>query len=147
MAYAGAARGEIVSAEHLAAQPASIISLSHGTNCWNRTPHSAGMFTEGLRAFLYLLRQAHPDTPIVAMSPLIRPDAEDTKNVLQTTLSDLREAFEALIRERIGAGDDALTLLPGRELISADQLTDEVHPGDAGHLVVAEAVAPLLIPR
>ncbi len=144
MGYAGAARGEIVSAEQLAALPADIISISHGTNCWNRTPHSEGMFSEGLRAFLQLVRRSHSETPIVAISPLLRPGAEETKNVLGATLADLRRNFESVIEQHIAAGDRALTLLPGVNLITPAQLADEVHPDDAGHRAVAEAVAPLL---
>ena len=33
LGYAGAARGEIASAEELAALPADLVSISHGTNC------------------------------------------------------------------------------------------------------------------
>ena len=76
LGYAGAARGEIASAEELAALPAELISISHGTNCWTRTPHSAAAFREGLRAFLDVVRQGHPATPVVAVSPLWRGDAE-----------------------------------------------------------------------
>jgi lysophospholipase L1-like esterase len=144
MGYAGAARGEIVSAEQLAALPADVISLSHGTNCWSRTPHSEGMFREGLRAFLALVRRGHPQTRIVAVSPLLRPDAEHTRNILGATLADLRRAFESVVQERRAAGDDALSLLPGEKLVTPEQLADEVHPDDAGHRAVANAIAPLL---
>ena len=40
MGYAGAARGEIASAEHVAQSDADVISITHGTNCWTRIPHS-----------------------------------------------------------------------------------------------------------
>jgi lysophospholipase L1-like esterase len=144
MGYAGAARGEIVSAEQIAALPADVISICHGTNCWSRTPHSEGLFREGLRAFLQLVRQGHPRTPIVAVSPLLRPDAEHTQNVLGATLADLRRTFESVVEERIAAGDDAISLLPGEKLVSQGQLADEVHPDDAGHRAVANAIVPLL---
>ncbi|MFP6640530.1 MAG: GDSL-type esterase/lipase family protein, partial [Myxococcota bacterium] len=40
LGYAGAARGEIASAQEIASLTADLISISHGTNCWTRTPHS-----------------------------------------------------------------------------------------------------------
>src|SRR5438067_11742760 len=76
MGYAGSARGEIVSAEHIAELEADVISISHGTNCWTRTPHSVDQMTANTRAFLDVVRRGHPETPIVVASPIVRPDAE-----------------------------------------------------------------------
>ena len=42
LGYAGAGRGEIVSAEHMAALTAEIITIAYGESCWSRVPHSAG---------------------------------------------------------------------------------------------------------
>ena len=64
-AYAGAARGEMASAEQLAGVAADVITVCHGTNCWTRIPHSAAMVAAGMDAFLTVLRQGHPTTPIV----------------------------------------------------------------------------------
>lgn len=137
--YAGAARGEIASAEQLAAVPADVISVSHGTNCWSRTPHSAAMVRAGAAAFLDVLRQGHPRTPILVTSPVLRPDAETTPNRLGATLQDLRAAIEEAARERMAAGDGNLHLVPGRDLLDAGLLPDGIHPGDEGHDVLAGA--------
>ena len=139
MGYAGAARGEIASAEHVAELSADVITVAHGTNCWTRTPHSAGMVAEGLEAFLDVVRGGHPDTPIVVVSPILRPDAEDTPNRLGATLADLRAAIEAVASDRAD-----VDLVPGRDLVRADQLPDGIHPGDDGHAAIAAAVGPVL---
>ena len=76
LGYAGSSRGEIPSAEEIADLDADVISLTHGTNCWTRTPHSTVLFAAGLDAFVEIVRQGHPDTPIVAASQITRPDAE-----------------------------------------------------------------------
>ena len=71
--YAGAARGELVSAEHVASIPeAAVISVSHGTNCWTRVPFSAALMRETTTAFLNIVRQGHPDVPMVVASPVLR---------------------------------------------------------------------------
>ena len=147
LGYAGAARGEIVSAEHVAALDADVISITHGTNCWSRIPHSVGMFREGLRAFLDVVRQGHPETPVVMASPVVRPDAEATPNRLGATLADLREAMEDFVRERVDAGDANLELVPGRDLISEAQLDDGIHPNDDGHRALADALGPRVAAR
>ena len=138
LGYAGAARGETVSAEHIAALDAAVISISHGTNCWSRIPSSVAGFREQTRAFLEIVRQGHPDTPIVVTSPILRPDAEATPNRLGASLDDLRTVMQDVAHERIAAGDGALTLVEGGGLIAADDLPDGIHPGDHGHAVLAD---------
>jgi lysophospholipase L1-like esterase len=144
LGYAGAARGEIVSAQHLAALRADVISLSHGTNCWNRTPHSAAQIRADYEAFLEIVRSGHPTTPLVVVSPVIRPDAEATRNPLGATLAEIRETIEAVAADR-QRHDPNLTLVSGADLIEEGDLVDGVHPGDTGHQKIAEAVAPLLV--
>jgi len=144
LGYAGAARGEIVSAEQIADLDADIISIAHGTNCWSRTAHSVDLFRAGLEAFLSVVREGHPETPIVAVSPILRPDAEASPNRLGATLAALRESFEATVRERIERGDSRLELVEGAPLVSAAQLEDGIHPGDSGHRALAAALGPVL---
>jgi len=137
LGYAGSARGEIPCAEAVAGLAADVISISHGTNCWTRTPHSAGMMFETTRAFLDIVRQGHPDTPMVVASPVLRPDAETTPNRLGATLADLRAAMEEAVRARIDAGDDTIVLIPGADVITAAHLADGIHPGDEGQARLA----------
>ncbi len=144
LGYAGAARGELVSAEQIAALPAQLISVSHGTNCWSRLPHSAAGMRHALRDFLAVLRQGHPATPIVCVSPLLRPQAEALPNRLGATHAELRAAFEAAVCERIAAGDETLRLVEGSALVPEDLLPDGIHPGDAGHRALASALGPQL---
>jgi lysophospholipase L1-like esterase len=139
MGYAGAARGEIVSAEEIADLEADVISITHGTNCWTRIPHSVEQFTANLRAFLDVVRQGHPMTPILAASPIIRPDAEGQPNRFGATLADLRAAFETVVRER-----PDVTLVEGLPLVTEGQLGDGIHPNDDGHWALARALGPLL---
>jgi lysophospholipase L1-like esterase len=133
--YGGAARGEVASAEQLAAVPADVVSVSHGTNCWTRIPHSAAMVAAGIQAFLTVLRQGHPTTPIVVVSPVLRPDAESAANRLGATLADLRRAIEG-----VASAHGDVTLVPGLPLLDATLLADGIHPGDEGHRVLAAAI-------
>jgi lysophospholipase L1-like esterase len=139
LGYAGAARGEIVSAQQIAALAADVISVSHGTNCWTRIPFSVEQFRATTDAFIAIVRAGHPDTPIVVTSPVVRPDAEDTPNALGATLADLRAAMEDVARARIAAGDGALVLVEGGGLLEPGHLPDGIHPGDEGHALLAAA--------
>jgi lysophospholipase L1-like esterase len=142
MGYAGAGRGEIVTAEHIAELAAAVISITHGTNCWTRVPFSVDLFREQTRAFLDIVRQGHPETPILVSSPIVRPDAEDTPNRLGATLADLRATMEEVVRERIDRGDDRLRLIPGRHIVTEEQLADAIHPNDDGQRALASALGP-----
>jgi lysophospholipase L1-like esterase len=144
MGYAGAGRGEIVSAENIAELAAAVISITHGTNCWNRVPFGVDLFRAQLHAFLDIVRQGHRETPVLVASPILRPTAEDAPNRLGATLADLRAVMEDVVRERIAAGDERLRLVEGGRLITEAQLADDVHPNDDGHRALASALGPEL---
>lgn len=137
LGYAGSARGEIVSAEHVAALDADVVSITHGTNCWTRVPYSIDMMKATTEAFVRIVRAGHPGVPIVLASPVVRPDAEATPNKLGATLAGLRAAMEQAGRELVAAGDDLLTVLPGADVLDPALLADGIHPGDEGHRVLA----------
>jgi lysophospholipase L1-like esterase len=136
LGYAGAARGEVVSAEQVAALDADVISITHGTNCWTRIPHSVDMMRANTEAFLRIVRDGHPGVPIVLASPVVRPDAEATPNKLGASLADLRAAMEE-VGHRFARDDGLLTVVPGGDLLDPALLADGVHPGDEGHQVLA----------
>ena len=134
MGYAGAARGELASAEQIAGLEADVISITHGTNCWTRTPHSVDMMRAAVSVFLEVVRQGHPETPIIVVSPVVRPDAENTVNRLGATLVDLRAAMEEVAAER------DVVLVRGAGLIGPQRLPDGIHPDDEGHRILAEVI-------
>ncbi len=141
LGYAGSCRGELASAEQLAKLPADVISLAYGTNCWTRIPHSTALLAANVRAFVSILREGHPATPIIISSPVIRPDAESTPNRLGATLADLRGVIEEFAADPGSAGAAGpIELVRGLPLLSGDQLPDGVHPGDEGHAIMAEAI-------
>lgn len=138
LGYAGSCRGELASAEQMSKLAADVISLAYGTNCWTRIPHSRALLAANLRAFLSILREGHPGTPIVISSPVIRPDAEQAPNRLGATLADLRAEVEEFAENPGDAGP--IDLVRGLPLLRGDQLPDGVHPGDEGHAIMAEAI-------
>tara|TARA_B110000444_G_scaffold257151_1_gene295023 strand:+ start:809 stop:1762 length:954 start_codon:yes stop_codon:yes gene_type:complete len=138
--YGGSARGEVAIAEQIAGQQAEVISICYGTNCWSRVVHSKNLFAEGLKVFVEILRRSQPNVPIVAISPLLRPDAESQKNTQGASLGDLRDIFEGFFRRLINEGDDNIVLVEGFDLIMEKDLVDGVHPGNNGHQKVAEAL-------
>jgi lysophospholipase L1-like esterase len=144
MGYAQSGRGEIASAEQMAALDADVITVSYGASCWSRVPHSLAMVESGLDGFLDVLRQGHPKTPIIVISPVIRPDGDEEPNRLGATLDDIRHAIESVTRLRIREGDVNLALLPGAGVVDERHLVDGIYPGDEGHKRIAAAVGKYL---
>ncbi|MFJ3902496.1 GDSL-type esterase/lipase family protein [Streptomyces sp. NPDC090025] len=144
LGFAGGARGELPLAEQLARLPGDLITLAFGTNCWAVVPCSAPLLYETTRAFVTLVRGGHPDTPLLLLSPVLRPAAEDTGNALGATLGALRGAMESAVLDLMAAGDTRLALLPGGALLGPGDLADGLHPNDRGHRRIATAVAGAL---
>jgi lysophospholipase L1-like esterase len=139
--YAGSGRGELVVAEAMAGVPADVITVAFGTNCWGMIAFSEELLAATVRAFVASVRVGHPHTPIVAVSPIVRPDAETTPNRLGVTLAGLRAAYERAVLS-LGKADAGITLVRGGELVTAGQLADGIHPDDAGHAALAAVVGP-----
>lgn len=134
LGFAGSARGELPAALAVAGSQADVVTLAWGTNAWSSVPTDASQIAETLRLFLTAVRQGLPSVPLVVISPIVRPDAEETPNRFGATLDDLRQALEGeVLRFADASGDARLTLLGGRDLVPAEQLVDGVHPGDQGH--------------
>ncbi|WP_256107185.1 GDSL-type esterase/lipase family protein [Streptomyces sp. ODS05-4] len=142
LGYAGSARGDLALAQQLGRLPApALTTLAFGTNCWSGVPCSAALLYETVRTFVALVRAGHPDTPLLVVSPLLRPEAEHTANPAGATLAALRAAMEEAARDTAAAGDGRLALLPGRGVLGPEHLADGLHPNDAGHARLARAVA------
>ncbi|WP_374983915.1 GDSL-type esterase/lipase family protein [Streptomyces fradiae] len=140
LGYAGTGRGELPVARQLAALPAALITLAFGTNCWEPVPTTPARLYALTRAFAGTVRTGHPHTPLLVVSPLLRPAAEAAPNGAGATLAELRAALEEAVRDLRAAGDEHLLLLPGRPLLDAGHLWDGLHPNDAGHARLAAAV-------
>ncbi len=145
--YAGTARGETISALLLAETPAEAVSIAFGLSNWSRVPHTTGLMAEEVRCFLSVVRQGHPDVPIVVVSPTARPDAEDTPNRVGATLAELRLAMEKTVLDTIADGDERLFLVEGLAVVDPEDLEDGMYPGDEGHRRLAAAVAKVLVPH
>ena len=96
------------------------------------------------KPFIETLRASHPDTPIVAITPIY--SAREASGP-----SERLEAMRALIRrvvaEKIAAGDTHMQLVEGTDLLGparGDGLVDGTHPNDLGFQWMAEGLAPRL---
>jgi hypothetical protein len=153
--------------------PADLISLKIGINLVNTDLMRLRAFTSAVHGFLDTIREGHPTTPLLVVSPILCPMHEDTPgpSVLDfASLSTGQLQFHAMgdpaerasgklalgvIREELAriaaqrAAEDAnLHYLDGRELYGQSDfaelpLPDQLHPDAAAHLRIGERFAGL----
>jgi hypothetical protein len=148
-------------ARAIASTDADIITLKVGINLVNGAAMSKRTFTPALHGFLDLIRDRHPTTPLIVISPIACPMHETTPGptvaiddiargpspapapVGALTLSSIRSAIDDAVRLR---GDAALFALDGRLLLGdadAGHLFDNLHPDTAGYRLMADRFAAI----
>jgi lysophospholipase L1-like esterase len=151
--------------------PADLISVKLGINLVNADLMRLRAFGPAVHGFLDTIRDGHPDTPLLVVSPILCPIHEDTPGPTapdfsavsegrlrfratgdpaetasgKLTLNVIRKELARIVRER-AAGDRNLHHLDGRDLYGeADfgelPLPDDIHPDAAAHRRIGERFA------
>ncbi|MGW3746064.1 GDSL-type esterase/lipase family protein [Streptomyces sp. NPDC005146] len=148
--------------------PVDFISLEIGTNIVEQAAMRRRTFLPAVHGFLDTIRETHPDTPILIISPIpcpvlenrpgpryaMRPPAGQLEATGHTedipagalTLTVVREQLQLLVKQR-GQQDPALAYLDGRILLRPDEtddLHDGIHPNAAGYLRMGARLAQVL---
>jgi hypothetical protein len=138
LGFSGNGKGEPEVAEAVSQIDASCFVLDFAQN--NGTVAS---LREVYGPFLDRLRKAHPDTPILAITPIF-----STREASGGTEHEgMRGHIRQVVSQRIGAGDRNLQLVEGTDLLGpsrSDGLVDGSHPNDLGFEWMAEGLAPRL---
>ncbi|MEU1379466.1 MULTISPECIES: GDSL-type esterase/lipase family protein [Streptomyces] len=169
----GAALLDPFTARTLRDTPADLISVKIGINLVNADLMRLRAFTPAVHGFLDTIREGHPATPLLVVTPILCPIHEETPGPCapdfseiaegrikfkavgdpaevaagKLTLSVIRDELTRIVRQR-AADDPHLHLLDGRELYGeADHaelpLPDELHPDAATHRRMGERFAAL----
>lgn len=144
---------------------ADLLSVKIGINVVNHDLMRLRAFGPAVHGFLDTLREGHPATPLLVVSPILCPAQEETPGPAAPDIADGRVEFAALgdpaeaalgkltlrtVREELArivaeraADDPALHYLDGRTLYGeADfaelPLPDRLHPGPAAHRRMGE---------
>ena len=124
-------------AADIAARDFDILSLHIGTNAlYDRD------YPRRLKAFLERILAAHPDKPVVLVSPILRFETPGTPPSALTTCR--REMAD--VAARLAANHPNLAFLPGEDLIrkASSLTTDLIHLDNHGAIEYSENLAPVL---
>jgi hypothetical protein len=161
LAFAGQCMLDPQVARTIRDTPADVLSLKIGINIVNGDTMRERTFVPALHGFLDTVRDGHPDTPFLVLTPIAFPNMEDRPGPtvqdgngsfvvidrpteLMTgalTLARIRELVTQVVEGRQQAGDANLHLLDGRRLFpedEADDLPDGLHPNPAGYRRMGE---------
>ncbi len=151
LGLAGACHLDPFVARYMASLPADILSLKLGINVVNLASMRERCFVPALHGLLETLREAHPRKPILVISPIFCPTAEDQPGPTllgedgrfvavgdaedsvggALTLRRIRELLTREVERRRQEGDRSIHYLDGLDLFGEDDamgLPDGLHP-------------------
>lgn len=171
LGFGGSALLDPFTARALRDTPADLISVKIGINVVNADLMRLRAFGPAVHGFLDTVREGHPTTPLLVVSPILCPIHEDTPGPSapdfagmsegrlrflamgdpaerasgKLTLGVIRDELARIV-ERRAADDPHLSYLDGRDLYGeADYaelpLPDELHPDAATHRRIGERFA------
>ncbi|MFF3956551.1 GDSL-type esterase/lipase family protein [Streptomyces sp. NPDC001890] len=171
LGFGGGALLDPFTARAMRDTPADLISVKIGINVVNSDVMRLRAFTPAVHGFLDTIREGHPTTPLLVVSPVLCPVQEDTPGPLapdfgggtlrfkatgdpaeraagRLTLNVIRDELARIVEQR-AADDPNLHHLDGRGLYGEKDyaeipLPDEVHPDPAGHRRIGENFARLV---
>ncbi|MFC8241747.1 GDSL-type esterase/lipase family protein [Streptomyces chartreusis] len=173
LGLAGSALLDPFTARALRDTPADFISVKIGINLVNMDLMRLRAFGPAVHGFLDTVREGHPTTPLLVVSPILCPIHEDTPGPCapdfsgmgdgrlrfvamgdpaerasgKLTLGVIREELSRIVEQRV-ADDPNLHYLDGRELYGETDsaelpLPDDLHPDAATHRRIGERFARL----
>ncbi|WP_327681980.1 GDSL-type esterase/lipase family protein [Streptomyces sp. NBC_00467] len=173
LGFSGSALLDPFTARALRDTPADLISVKIGINLVNTDLMRLRAFGPAVHGFLDTIREGHPATPLLVVSPVLCPIHEDTpgpsipdfsgvgegqlrfraagdpdeRAAGKLTLGVIREELARIVKQR-AVDDPHLHHLDGRELYGEEDsaelpLPDDLHPDAATHRRMGERFAAL----
>lgn len=116
--------------------PADYISLCVGVNIYGAATSSPRMFKPLLIGLLETIRDKHPRTPLLVISPIYGTVRETELNALGFTLPMMRDAVREVVELLQERGDRHLHYRDGLTWLGPEEealLADGLHPGPEGY--------------
>ncbi|WP_214104214.1 SGNH/GDSL hydrolase family protein [Acrocarpospora catenulata] len=173
LGFGGSALLDPFTARTIRDTPADLISVKIGINLVNTDLMRLRAFAPAVNGFLDLIREGHPDTPLLVISAICCPIHEDTPGPTlpdfsamkegglrfraagnpdevaagKLTLNVTRSELKRILEER-SKSDQNIAYLDGRELYGESDaidvpLPDDLHPGPETQRLIGERFARL----
>ena len=141
LGYGGNCHLEPMLARMIRDLPADFLSMKVGINIQGSGSLSARTFRPAIIGFVRIVREKHPDTPFVVISPIFSPPRETVRNAVELSLSDMRLEVAEAVENLKAQGDSNIHYVDGLKLFGSEyahMLPDELHPDAEGYKVLAQ---------
>lgn len=121
--------------------PADFISLCLGINVMGGSSLGPRTFRWAVVGMIKIIREKHPNIPMVVQSPIFSPDRETNDNLVGLNLVKMRDEIQEAVASLQALGDKNLHYLDGLRILGpehADRLPDNLHPDAEGYRIMAE---------
>jgi lysophospholipase L1-like esterase len=153
LGYGGNCHLEPMIARMIRDLPADFISMKVGINIQGNGSLNLRTFGPAIIGFIEIIREKHPDTPFVVISPIFSPPREETPNAVGFNLQGMREEVAAAVSAIQAHGDSNVHYVDGLKLFGPEYdhlLPDQLHPDAQGYKVLGqnflrEVAAPLFL--
>ena len=131
--------------------PAQFMSLKLGINALINPSVNSRTYMALVAAAVAIIREKHPQTPLVLVSPIGFPNNETTPNAVGYTVAAMRADMELVHRRCVAAGDTNLHYVDGLTILNLDEIAryakDQCHPNADGIDLMADRFSARVMRR
>ena len=141
LGYGGQCHLDAMVARMIRDTPADYISMCLGINIQGASSLGQRTFRPAIIGAVQIVREKHPDIPIVLMSPICCPPREENPNTVGFHLKGMREEVQAAAEALQAHGDQQVHYVDGLSVFGADYvhlLPDDLHPDAEGYRVMGK---------
>lgn len=136
LGYGGQCHLDAMVARMIRDLPADYLSMCVGTNIQGAASLGPRAFRPAIIGAVQIIREKHPDTPLVLMSPIYSPPREENPNAVGFHLKGMREEVQASAESLQTYGDKNVHYVNGLDVFGVDYahlLPDDLHPDADGY--------------
>lgn len=141
LGYGGQCHLDVMVARMIRDLPADYLSMCVGINIQGASSLGLRAFRPAIIGSVQIIREKHPDTPLVLMSPIYSPPREEHPNAVGFHLKGMREEVRAAAEALQTHGDKNVHYVNGLDVFGpahAHLLPDDLHPDADGYRVMGK---------
>lgn len=142
LGYGGQCHMDPMVARMIRDLPVDIISLKLGINICGAASLNLRTFGPAAIGSIATIRDKHPNTPLLVISPIYSPGREHNTNIVDMNLAMMRDQLNKVVTAFQDAGDRNIHYFDGLALLDPKEadiyMPDHLHPDGDGYELLAD---------